>query len=35
MHPEPPGPLDGELLDLFGAVLIIVPLAVLLKAFLF
>jgi hypothetical protein len=29
------GPLDGELLDLYAAVLIIVPLAVFMKAFLF
>ena len=35
VHREPPGPLDGELIDLFGAVLIIVPLAILMKVFLF
>ena len=35
MHREEHGPLDGDLLDLFGAVLIIVPLAILMKLFLF
>ena len=29
------GPLDGELLDLYVAILIVVPLALLLKSFLF
>jgi hypothetical protein len=29
------GPLDGELLDLYAAILIIVPLALFLKSFLF
>jgi hypothetical protein len=28
----PPGPLDGELLDLYAAILIAVPLALFLKA---
>jgi hypothetical protein len=35
LHQEPAGPLDGVLLDLYSAVLIIVPLAILMKAFLF
>jgi hypothetical protein len=36
LHQEPSaGPLDGVLLDLFAAVLTIVPLAILMKAFLF
>ena len=35
-HPEQPtSPLDGELLDLYVAILIVVPLALLLKSFLF
>jgi hypothetical protein len=29
------GPLDGELLDLYAAILIVVPLALFLKSFLF
>jgi hypothetical protein len=32
---SPAGPLGGELLDLYGAILIIVPLAFFLKSFLF
>ena len=32
---EPSGPLDGELLDLYAAILIMVPLALLLKSLLF
>ena len=36
LHQEPStGPLDGELIDLYAAILIVVPLALLLKAFLF
>lgn len=35
LHQEPAGPLDGELLDLYAAVMIIVPLAIFMKAFLF
>jgi hypothetical protein len=35
VHHEPAGPLDGELLDLYAAILIIVPLALFLKSFLF
>jgi hypothetical protein len=36
LHAEQPsGPLGGELLDLYAAVLIIVPLALVMKAFLF
>lgn len=35
-HPEhSTGPLDGELADLYVAILIVVPLALLLKSFLF
>jgi hypothetical protein len=35
-HPEQStGPLDGELADLYVAILIVVPLALLLKSFLF
>ncbi len=35
-HPEhPSGPLDGELADLYGAILIVVPLALLLKSLFF
>ncbi len=34
-HEERRGPLDGELLDLYVAILIVVPLALLLKSFLF
>jgi hypothetical protein len=32
---HPAGPLDGELLDLYAAILIVVPLALLLKSALF
>ncbi len=32
---ESTGPLGGELLDLYAAIMIIVPLAILLKSFLF
>jgi hypothetical protein len=36
LHPEHlSGPLDGELADLYVAILIVVPLALLLKSFLF
>lgn len=35
LHHEPAGPLDGELLDLYAAILIVVPLALFLKSFLF
>jgi hypothetical protein len=36
LHPDQPtGPLDGELADLYVAILIVVPLALLLKSFLF
>jgi hypothetical protein len=35
LHQEPAGPLDGELIDLYAAILIVVPLALLLKALLF
>jgi len=35
VHREPSGPLDGELLDLYVAIGIVVPLAWLLKSFLF
>jgi hypothetical protein len=37
LHHEPTsnGPLDGELLDLYAAIMIVVPLALLLKSFLF
>jgi hypothetical protein len=35
LHHEPTGPLGDELLDLYAAIMIIVPLAILLKAFLF
>jgi hypothetical protein len=35
LHPEPAGPLDGELLDLYVAILIVVPLALLLKSLFF
>jgi hypothetical protein len=36
LHQEPPtGPLHGELLDLYAAMLIVVPVALLLKALLF
>jgi hypothetical protein len=35
LHHEPSGPIGDELLDLYAAVLIIVPLAILMKAFLF
>ena len=36
LHQEPSsGPLDGELADLYAAILIVVPLALLLKALLF
>ena len=36
LHHEPStGPLDGELLDLYAAFLIVVPLALLLKSLLF
>jgi hypothetical protein len=36
VHPDQPsGPLDGELADLYVAILIVVPLALLLKSFLF
>jgi hypothetical protein len=36
LHQEPSrGPLDGELIDLYAAILIVVPLALLLKALLF
>jgi len=35
-HDEPSaGPLEGELLDLYGAILIVVPLALFLKSFWF
>ena len=35
-HPEHSnGPLDGELVDLYVAILIVVPLALLLKSFFF
>jgi hypothetical protein len=32
---HPAGPLDGELLDLYAAILIVVPLALFMKAVLF
>jgi hypothetical protein len=32
---RPAGPFDGELLDLYVAILIVVPLALLLKSFFF
>lgn len=35
LHYEPAGPLDGELLDLYAAILIVVPLALFLKSVLF
>jgi hypothetical protein len=35
LHHEPAGPLDGELLDLYAAILIVVPLALFLKSVLF
>ena len=36
LHPEhSTGPLDGELADLYVAILIVVPLALLLKSFFF
>ncbi|HYD04321.1 MAG TPA: hypothetical protein VEC60_01280 [Reyranella sp.] len=36
LHHEPStGPFDGDLLDLYAAILIVVPLALGLKAFLF
>jgi hypothetical protein len=36
LHHEPTSsPLDGELVDLYVAILIVVPLALLLKSFLF
>lgn len=36
LHPEhSTSPLDGELADLYGAILIVVPLALLLKSLLF
>ena len=36
LHHEPSrGPLDGELMDLYAAIAIVVPLALLLKALLF
>ena len=35
LHHEPAGPLDDVLLDLLAAVIIIVPLAMFMKAFLF
>ena len=35
LHHEPAGPLDGELLDLYAAILIVVPTALLLRALLF
>ena len=34
-EPSPAGPLDGELLDLYAAILIVVPTALLLRALLF
>jgi len=35
LHHEPAGPFDSELLDLYAAILIVVPLALILKSFLF
>jgi hypothetical protein len=35
LHQEPAGPLDDVLFDLLAAVMIIVPLAIFMKAFLF
>jgi hypothetical protein len=36
LHHEPStGPLDGELIDLYAAILIVVPLALLVKSLLF
>jgi hypothetical protein len=36
LHHEPStSPLDGELMDLYAAIVIVVPLALLLKSFLF
>ena len=34
-HEPSRGPLDGELIDLYAAILIVVPIALLLKALLF
>jgi hypothetical protein len=35
LHHEPAGPFDSELLDLYAAILIVVPLALVLKSLLF